>query len=146
LEFRATKSKNADNGTARAAPIRPFHAFKSKMLPKQIKRYFNLHWRPIFEMMDACPGMLPLDDSANNLNDWFDRGLEFLKTRVAYVFQRRKANPIKWELSTWSKHVRHSSIMKYGIESVKASLPTNTTRFQQCTKYRSDETKKETCD
>jgi hypothetical protein len=114
--------KNADDGTAQAAPIRPFRAFKSKMLPKQIERDFNLHWRPIFEMMDACPGMLPLDNSTNNLDDSFDPGLEYLKTRVAYVFQKRKANPIKWELSTWSKHVCRSSITKYGTESDKAAF------------------------
>jgi hypothetical protein len=56
--------KNTDDDTAQAAPIRPFRAFKSKMLPKQIDAL-----RPIFEMMDACPGLHPLDDSANNLDD-----------------------------------------------------------------------------
>jgi hypothetical protein len=99
------------------------------MLPKHIQRDFNLHWRPIFEIMDACPGLHLLDDPANNLNDSFDHAMEFLKTRVQYVFQKIKANPIKWELLTWSKHVRHSSAMKYGTESDKAVLPPETTRF-----------------
>jgi hypothetical protein len=101
------------------------------MLPKHIQRDFNLHWRPIFEIMDNCPGLHPLDDPANSLNDSFDRALEYLKTRVEYVFQKRKANPIKWELSTWSDHLRCSSVMKYGTEPDKAALPAETTCFNQ---------------
>jgi hypothetical protein len=74
--------------------------------------------------MEACPGLHPADP------DSFDAGMEFLKTRVQYVFEKRRANPMTWELSTWSKHVRRSSIAKYGTESDKAALP-ETTRFSK---------------
>jgi hypothetical protein len=109
----------------RAVPIRPFRDFKNDMLPKHIRRDFNLHWRPIFNLMDACPG-LHWDDP-----NYFDRGMEYLKTRVQYVFEKSKANPTQWELSTWPKHVRHLSIVKHGTESDKAALQSEPTRFNK---------------
>jgi hypothetical protein len=78
----------------RAVPIRPFCDFKNDMLPKHIQRDFNLHWRPIFNLMDACPGLHRDDPNS------FNRGMEYLKTRVQYVFEKSKANPTQWELST----------------------------------------------
>ena len=95
------------------------------MLPKDIRRDFNLYWRPIFNLMDACPGLHRDDPNS------FDRGMEYLKTRVQYVFEKSKANPTQWELSTWSKHVRHSSIVKHGTESDKAALQSEPTRFNK---------------
>jgi hypothetical protein len=109
----------------RAAPIRPFRDFKNDMLPKHIQRDFNLHWRPIFNLMDACPGLHRDDPNS------FNRGMEYLKTRVQYVFEKSKANPTQWELSTWSKHVRHSSIVKHGTESDKAALQSEPTHFNK---------------
>jgi hypothetical protein len=114
-----------DDETGQAAPIRPFRAFKNEMLPKHIRQNFCLHWRPIFEVMEACPGLDPADE------DSFERGIAFLKTRVEYVFRKRRANPMQWELSTWSRHVRRSSIEKNGTDSDKAALPTETSRFNK---------------
>jgi hypothetical protein len=52
------------------------------MLPKDIGRGFSLHWRPIFEVMEACPGLDPADE------DSFERGIPFLlKSRVKYAFK-----------------------------------------------------------
>jgi hypothetical protein len=62
------------------------------MSPNHFQRDFNLHWRPIFEIVDAFPGLHWLDDPANNLNDLFDRALEFLKTRVEYVQKQTQLN------------------------------------------------------
>jgi hypothetical protein len=36
------------NGTRCQAPIRPFRSIKLEMLPKAVKRDFQLHWRPVF--------------------------------------------------------------------------------------------------
>jgi hypothetical protein len=38
---------------------------------------------------------------------------------------------MQWELSTWSRHVRRSSIEKNGTDSDKAALPTETSRFNK---------------
>jgi hypothetical protein len=109
----------------RAAPIRPFCDFKNDIMPKHIRRDFNLHWRPIFNLMDAYP-RLHRDDPNS-----FDHGMEYLKIRVQYVFGKSKANPTQWEQSTWPKHVRHSSIVKHGTESDKAALQSEPTRFNK---------------
>jgi hypothetical protein len=81
------------------------------MLPKHIRQSFNLHWRPIFEVMEACPGLNHLADE-----DSFERGIGFLKSRAEYVFNKRRAKPMQWELSTWSKQVRRLSIEKNGTK------------------------------
>ena len=39
------------------------------------------------------------------------------------MFQKLRANPDEWEVSTWSKHARRSEIEKYGTEVDKANLP-----------------------
>jgi hypothetical protein len=111
--------------TGQLAPIRPFRHFKSDMLPKHICQSFNLHWRPIFEVMEACPRLDLADE------DLFECGIAVLKSRVDYVFNKRRAKPMQWELSTWSKHVHHSSIEKNGTESGKAALPTGTSRYNK---------------
>jgi hypothetical protein len=110
------------NETSQLAPNRPFRHFKNDMLSKHISQGFNLHWRPIFEVMEACPGLDLADE------DSFERGIAFLKSRVEYVFNKRRAKPMQWELSTWSKHVQRSSIEKNGTESDKAALPTGMSR------------------
>jgi hypothetical protein len=48
---------------------------------------------------------------------------EFVKARVSYVFNGKQATPDQWEISTWSKKVVRSSIMKHGNVSDKANLP-----------------------
>jgi hypothetical protein len=112
--------------TGQLAPIRPFRHFKNDMLPKDIRQSFNLYWRHIFEVMEACPGLNHLADE-----DSFERGIAFLKSRVKYVFNKRRAKPMQWELITWSTHVQRSSIEKNGTESDKAALPTGTIRYNK---------------
>jgi hypothetical protein len=78
--------------------------------------------------MEACPGLDRTDE------DSFERGIAFLKSRAEYVFKKRRENPTQWELSTWSRHVRRSSIENHGTDSDKAALPTGTSRFNKPSK------------
>jgi hypothetical protein len=75
--------------------------------------------------MEACPGLDLADE------DSFECRIAFLKSPVEYVFNKRRAKPMQWELSTWSKHVRPSSIEKNGTKSNKADLPTGTSRYNK---------------
>jgi hypothetical protein len=111
--------------TGQLAPICPFRNFKKDMLSKHIRQSFNLHLRPIFEVMEGCPGLDLADE------DSFERGIAFLKSQVEYVFNKRRAKPMQWEVSTWSKHVRRSSMEKNGTKSDKAALPTGTSRYNK---------------
>ena len=36
------------------APVRPFHTLEPKMLPPDIRKKFQLHWKPIFSLMEGA--------------------------------------------------------------------------------------------
>jgi hypothetical protein len=130
---------------ARAAPIRPFRKFTNNMLPPEVKTSFGLHWSPIFKVMEETPGLeIPNDPSSIDsdfLMNSFALAKNYLKgQRVQYVFQKRRAKPDEWEISTWSKHVRRSEIEKHGTDTDKANLPEanrfNRSRVQHYTRKR----------
>ena len=112
----------SSDGNARAAPVRSFRHFKNDMLPPEVRKKFNLHWRPIFQLMEACPGL----DVDRDSTESFNLAMGHLKTRASYIFEKPNANPNNWELSTWCKHVQRSAILKHGTESDKDALPPET--------------------
>ena len=95
------------------------------MLPNKIKKNFNLHWRPIFSMMQAAPGIEIRETGIDYhyLRTSFDAAKGYLKTRVSYVFENECLHPEQWGILTWSQKVQHSSIVKDGKEQDKANLP-----------------------
>jgi hypothetical protein len=115
------------DGNRQQAPIRPFRKLKLDMLPKDVKQKLQLHWRPIFSIMEQAPSQRvdPSVTSVDNnlLRALYDNGREYLKTRVSYVFENPKLKPMQWRVSTWSKKVARSSILKNGTEQDKANLP-----------------------
>jgi len=122
-------------GSRCQAPIRPIRALKLDMMPKKVKQNFQLHWRPIFSMMEQAPGLIVRQDIRNvdaaYLTTSFVTAKVYLKTRVSYVFMNRRANPDGWEISTWSRMVQRSSIMKHGTDDDKANLPGSTSNRNQ---------------
>jgi hypothetical protein len=87
----ANKMINA-NGTRCQAPIRPFCSIKLEMLPKAVKQDFQLHWRPVFSMMEQAPNLhirqVDVVD-ATYVATSFETVKSYLKTRVSYIFQKR---------------------------------------------------------
>jgi hypothetical protein len=75
--------------------------------------------------MEACPGLDLADE------DTFERRIAFVESQVEYVFKKRRANTMQWELSMWSRQVQHLSIEKHGTNFVKAALPTGTSHFNK---------------
>jgi hypothetical protein len=117
------------NGTRCQAPIRPFRSIKPEMLPKAVKQDFQLHWRPIFSMMEQAPGLNIREAGvvdATYVTASFDSAKTYLKTRVSYVFEKERSNPDMWEISTWSRKVQRSSILKDGTNADRANLPGDT--------------------
>jgi hypothetical protein len=108
------------------APVRPIRKLKLSMIPKHVKQKFQLHWRPIFAMMEQAPG-LEIPETGNcdaaYITASFNTAKEYLKTRVSYVFMNERAHPGRWEISTWSKKVARSSILKGGTVADRANLP-----------------------
>ena len=107
------------------APIRPIRKLKLDMLPAEVKKKFQLHWRPIFTLMEAASNtdIRETDIDADYISASYAAGKEYLKTRVSYVFGNERLHPERWEISTWSKKVARSSILKNGTEQDKANLP-----------------------
>lgn len=115
-----------DLGNSQSTPVRPFRLLEPVMLPAKLKTKYSLHWRPIFQLMEQAPGLIlrePAEINAEYLQESFQAANNHLKTRVGYVFQNRKAKPATWVLSTWSKKVSHSEIVKHGTDEDRANLP-----------------------
>ena len=124
-------NETVDNsGNRQQAPIRPFRKLKLNMLPNEIKKNFNLHWRSIFSMMQAAPGVEVRETGIDYhyLRTSFDAAKGYLKTRVSYVFENERLHPERWGISTWSQKIERSSIVKDGTEQDKANLPPESNR------------------
>ena len=52
-----SSNETIDNGIRVQAPVRPFRLFKSTMLPLDVRRKFELNWKPIFSLMQGAPDM-----------------------------------------------------------------------------------------
>ena len=80
-------------------------------------------------MMEQAPGLNIREAGvvdAAYVTASFDSAKAYLKTRVSYVFEKERSNPDMWEISTWSRKVRRSSILKDGTDADKANLPVDT--------------------
>ena len=103
---------------------RPFRKFGNKTLPPSIKKMFGLEWIPIFRMFQDTPGLvLPKAADADFVTESYRLCMNYLKTRVSYVFNLARSNPDNWALSTWCKHVLPSRIESLGTELDKEKLP-----------------------
>jgi hypothetical protein len=112
------------------SPIRPFRKLNPSFLPTEAKKILKLHWQPIFRLMEQAPGLQINEDfsqiTSQDLMKSFEEARAFLKERVSYVFNKNRAQPDTWEISTWSRHVQRSSILKYGTDKDKEHLPPET--------------------
>jgi hypothetical protein len=124
----ANEIVGADNIRVQA-PVRPFRLLKPTMLPPSIRSKYRLQWLPIFSLMEGAPGLLiePRTIDTDALAASFSVAKAHLKTRVSYAFvestRAARATPEQWEVSTWSKKVARSSIMKHGSVADIAWLP-----------------------
>jgi len=111
-------------------PIKQFRLLRPPRLPEALTKNLQLEWKPIFAMMEEAPdlmipaGMSPL--SPEFIQESFDKGTAYLKSRASYIWALRKSKIEAWSIGEWSKHVKYSAIMKNGIESDKAKLPAAT--------------------
>jgi hypothetical protein len=108
-----------------------FCILKPTMLPLDARKKFQLHWMPIFSLMEGSPDLeiLPVMDT-DSISLSFSVGKQYLKARVSYAFENEQAKPDQWGISTCSKKVARSSILKNGNVSDKAHLPAATRHNQ----------------
>ena len=88
-------------------------------------------------MMEAAPGIEIRETGIDShyLCTSFDAAKEYLKTRVSYVFENEHLHLERWGISTWSKKVQHSSILKDGTEKDKANLPPELNHNKLCQQH-----------
>ena len=117
-----------------AYKIKPFHSFKGlDFAEKAVEREFTTKWKPIFKLMEQCPGLeVPAQVNESFVQSSFIAATEFLKTRVGYVWRRAKDVGMlsDYAIGTWSKYVQRSEIEKHGTVHDKANLPQATARNQ----------------
>jgi hypothetical protein len=111
------------DGETRAAPVRPFHLLKSDMLPKDVRASFENHWAPVMKILANGIDITEVNEA--DFQDTYSSAFEVLKTqRLSYVFQKERAKPTEWAISTWAKHSKPSMIRKHGTEIDRSHLPT----------------------
>ena len=125
MAVRVPGNETIEGGIRLKAPIRPIRKLKVEMMPTSIKKHYQLHWRPIFSLLEEAPGLTIREAGidAEYISLSFQTVQEYLKQRVSYVFNNERTNPDVWAISTWSKKVARSSILKFGTENDKANLP-----------------------
>lgn len=137
--------ENNIDSTGAITPVKPFR--KLKWVPRKEYLILQTSWRPIFELMEKAPGIqLPAYGSgipAAIIDQSFDIGFAHVRNQVEYLwihpeFQSR--NKSRWSTATWSKHVKRSSVLRYGTESDVSNLPECNTTYRKRRRSGDDDT------
>jgi hypothetical protein len=115
-----------ENGAVIQNKVKQFRNFLPARLPKKLAEIFKLHWRPVYLMMEKGMGEIPEVLTPEIVNNLYDLGTEYLKTRVRYVFTNDKLHHNEWVIATWAKYLTRSMIEKKGTDEDKAHLPVAT--------------------
>jgi hypothetical protein len=115
-----------ENGELIQNKIKAFRNFLPARLPRKLAEVYKLHWRPLFAMMEKGVGEIPELLTAEIVNNLYDLGSEYLKSRASYVFQNVKLRHNDWVVATWAKYLSRSVIMKKGTDNDKQHLPVAT--------------------
>ena len=107
----------------------PFRRIKATYLPKELSNKFRIGWIPVMNKMLESP---ELPDGINNANTLTDEkideaycaGINYLKSKFSYIFTNEKFKAHqKWSVSTWSRRIRYTEVMKYGSPEDIQNLP-----------------------
>ena len=69
---------------------------------------------------------MPEELTPEIVNNLYNLGTEYLRTRVSYIFTNEKLHHNDWVIATWAKYLSRSTIMKKGTEEDKQHLPVAT--------------------
>jgi hypothetical protein len=112
-----------ENGVIERRNIKPFRKFLPARLPKRVSDVYKLHWRPVFAMMEEGIGQIPENLTPEIVDDLYERGTEYLQTRVSYVFTNNRLHHNTWVVATWAKYLSRSVILQKGNAADKSNLP-----------------------
>ena len=106
---------------------------------KSIGTELRTKWRPIFNMMEECPGLeIPETIDDTFVATSFEMATDYLKTRVSYIWEKAKDERVvrSFSIGTWSKKVARSEIEKHGTINDVSRLPPKTARNKEHSRRR----------
>lgn len=117
------------DGTLQNTPVRPFQLWTHKHIPDPIWKKFKVGWKKILDTMMEADGLkgslskLILEKggeiSDEKVNELYDIGLAHVIDTVTYI---KKKQYVRWRVTTWSKSVQRSEILKSGTAEDKLRL------------------------
>jgi hypothetical protein len=114
-----------------AYKIKPFRSFKGiNFAEKAVEREFTTKWKPIFKLMEQCPGWeVPVQVDEAFAQSSFIDATEFCSQDLGMWRRAKDAGMLSdYVIGTWSKYVQWSEIEKHGTAQDKANLPQATAR------------------
>ena len=108
--------------------IRPFYLFCVENLP--CWKQFKSGWLGILKLMMKAPTLDTLGDKITNakgniqaerVDETYEIGMNHVLWEVEYIKEKR--NFKLWTITTWSKNVHYSTVMKYSTVCDKGRLP-----------------------
>ncbi len=102
-------------------------------LPKKVSNVIKIHWRPVFSMMEEGIGHIPENLTPEIVNDLHKRAMEYLQTRVSYIFWKDRLHHNDWVVAaTWAKYLSRSVIFLKCSKADKGSLPVMKLSNRRC--------------
>ena len=112
-------------------PVRPFLLWDVDNIPLNLWKKFAVGYAILKTCMSSSElvGLTSLVESKRgNFNDqeidhYYEIVLKYILSQVEYITNKKYS---KWTVTTWSRNILRSSIMKYGTEEDKKRLPQET--------------------
>ena len=127
--------KSFQDGSVVYQPVRPFLLWTVDNIPGDLWKKFNVGYAILKTCMES-PSLVALTSlvkqkggkfTDQEINQYYDISLQYILNRVEYI---KNKNFSKWTVTTWSRNILRSSIMKHGTEEDKQRLPEET-RYNQ---------------
>ena len=101
------------NGRQVSAPIEPFRKLNPTSLKPKMSNKLHGEIAPVFRLMELAPDFVLSEAyTQEELDKLYDKGIEFIQSRVSYIFL-----DLKWKdysVGTFCKKLKASNIRKHG--------------------------------
>ena len=74
-------------------------------------------------MMQEGVGQIPENLTPELVDNLYERGMEYLQTRVSYIFANNRLHHNDWVVATWAKYLSRSVILQKGSDANRSNLP-----------------------
>ncbi len=99
--------------------------FASDWLLATSGRHVDHPFSAVFAMMQEGVGQIPENLTPELVDNLYERGMEYLQTRVSYIFANNRLHHNDWVVATWAKYLSRSVILQKGSDADRSNLPAN---------------------